>query len=53
LTGDVESIDPLAVVAVLKNRVPSDVNAIFPTFTTTTDSNRLANSIVFCDMVSP
>lgn len=53
LTGDVESIDPLAVVAALKNRVPSDVNAFFPTFTTTTDSNRLANSIVFCDMVSP
>lgn len=53
LTGDVESIDPLSVVAALKNRVPSDVNAFLPTFSTTTDANILANSIVFCDMVSP
>lgn len=53
LTGDVESIDPLAVVNVLKNRVPSDVNAFFPEFSTTTAANKMANSIVFCDMVSP
>ena len=53
LTGDVESIDPLAVVDALKNRVPSDVNAFLPRFSTTTDANILANSIVFCDMVSP
>lgn len=53
LTGDVEYIDPFAVVDVLKNKVPSDVNAFFPEFSTTTISNKLANSIVFCDIVSP
>lgn len=53
LTGDVESIDPLAVVNALKNRVPSDVDAFFPEFSTTTAANKMANSIVFCDMVSP
>lgn len=53
LTGDVESINPLEVVDVLKTRVPSDVNAFLPEFSTTTDSNKLANSIVFCDLVSP
>lgn len=53
LTGDVESIDPLAFIDALKNKIPSDVDAFLPTFSTTTDANILANSVVFCDMVSP
>ena len=53
LTENVETIDPEAVVNVLRNRVPSDVDTFLPKFSTSTEMCRLAMNVSFCDAVSP
>lgn len=53
MTGKVEEIDPVAVVALLEDKVPVQTSTFLPRFTTTTDNSHLARCIAFCDLVSP
>ena len=52
LTGDVESINPAAVVDALKDRVPSKIDDFIPKFSTSTPNSIMAMNVAFCDLVS-
>lgn len=52
-TNSVEKIDPDLVIEELKSRVPSNVGAFLPKFSTTTPAITLAMNVSFCDAVSP
>lgn len=53
LTGNVESIDPQAVINALRKKVPSNMDDFLPTFTTDNEYSQLAMNVAFCDLVSP